>query len=128
MERLRNWSRLLYMELIDEFKGGNRDLEIFFTTKNKAKYKLVFKHVWDLRWSIENGYIDRFFEFRKNLPENIIENSIYIVENSEYIEYFIKQISGTLPVNKLVDYLLYDEIDTVMEILANEDPILVKLI
>ncbi len=127
MERLKNWTRLLHIEMIEEVKGGNQSFEVLFTMKDQSRYKLIFNYVWDLRWSVENGYIDRFCEFRKNLPDNLIENSIYIVENSKYIKYFTSQISGTLPIHKLVNYLLCDETDTVMEILSNEEPALVKI-
>ena len=83
--------------------------------------------MWDLRYSIENGYIDRFCRFRENLLPDLIENSIYIVKNSKYTEYFGVQVSGTIPTDDIVDYLICDNIDTTVEVLALETPKLFKL-
>ncbi len=44
------------------------------------------------------------------------------MENSEYIKYFEQQVSGTLPVDKLKEYIIFDKVDTVISALAFEDP------
>ena len=77
-----------------------------------------------MRCSIENAYIDRFSKFCHNEEQ---ESSVLLIQNSDYIQYFEKQVSGTRPVSGLKDYILSDSVDTVMEILTLKEPILVKL-
>jgi hypothetical protein len=49
------------------------------------------------------------------------------VENSAYIDYFAKQVSGTRFVDKLKDYLLYDSAGTQVEVLTISDPVITEL-
>jgi hypothetical protein len=127
MECLANCDIIIDIDLIDSITGGNEYFEISFSTKEKGKHKMVFDSVWDMRYSIENASIARFSEFRKCLPEDLIDNSIYTVENSKYIEYFEHQVSGTRSVDKLKHYVLYDNVDTTLDVLTVKKPILVKL-
>ncbi|MBD5470023.1 MAG: hypothetical protein HDR19_02585 [Lachnospiraceae bacterium] len=124
MEILVNCNIMIDIEMIDNIQGGNQSYEIFFSSKDKSKYKIVFDSVWDLRCSIENAYIDRFSKFCHNEEQ---ESSVLLIQNSDYIQYFEKQVSGTRPVSGLKDYILFDSVDTVMEILTLKEPILVKL-
>ena len=118
---------IIHIELIELISGGNQKFEILFLTKDKEKYKLIFDFVWDMRYSIENASIERFSRFRECLPEGIIDNSVYIVENSEYIKYFEKQIDGTMPITELKHYIISDSIDTTCDILTTKDPTLVRI-
>jgi len=127
MQSLKNCDLILEIELIESISGGNREFEIIFSTRSREKYKMIFRRVWDLRYSVENASIYRFCEFRKCLPEGIVDNSIYIVENSEYIKYFEQQVSGTYLVDDVIHYILSDNIDTFVDILAIEKPMLVKI-
>ena len=128
MENLKNCDIIIDIELIELVSGGNREFEILLATKDKGKYKIIFNFVWDLRYSIENASIDRFYHYRKCLSEGLIDNSVYMVENSEYIKYFENQVSGTCPVNELKHYVLCDSIDTVLDVLTVKTPTLVKII
>jgi len=125
MQRLKNCDITLDIELITLISGGNQKFEILFLAKDKETYKLIFDFVWDMRYSIENASIDRFCEFRKCLPEGLIDNSIFKVENSEYVQYFEQQTSGTRPIDALEHYIISDGIDTTIDILAVEAPSLV---
>lgn len=128
LEKLTNYKYTLDIEWILNVCGGDQRFEVCFLSKtDRRKYKLIFDHVVDMRYSIENGYIERFYQFRKNLPEDIKENSIYVVENSKYIEFFIEQCSHTRDGILLTDYIVCDEIDTVLEFLSSEEPVLIKL-
>ena len=127
MEILKNCNLIIYIELIELISGGNQKFEILLLTKNKEKYKLVFDFVWDMRYSIENASIERFCRFREHLPEGIIDNGIYIVENSEYIKYFEKQVDGTMPIAELKHYIISDNIDTTFDVLTTKDPTLVRV-
>jgi hypothetical protein len=109
---------------IEIVQGGNRQFEVIFTAKDGDRYKLSFDDVWDLRYGIENAYIVRFIDFIRDAKE---ESSILLVENSKYIKYFEIQADGTLPVDQLKNYILFDKLDTVIEILTEEQPKLEKL-
>ena len=126
MQSLKNCDFIIDIEIIESITGGDRSLEVIFFGKGRTKYKLVFSWVWDMRYSIENASIDRFYEFRKYLPEGLIDSSIYKVENSEYIKYFERQVSGTYSVDELQHYVLYDKIDTILDVLTVRKPMLEK--
>ena len=124
MEKLKNCEILIDIEHIENISGGDQKFEILFSTKKRDKHKLKFNYVWDMRYSIENGYIERGSKFVRDEEQ---ESSILIVEDSEYLKYFKSQISGTLPIDELKNYILFDAIDTVVEILALDPPILEKM-
>lgn len=126
MERLINCNIIIDIECIEKISGSNQYFEVLFWAKDKQKYKLEFNFVWDMRCSIENASIERFCRFREYLPEGIIDNSIYTVEDSEYIKYFEKQVDGTRPTDKLKHYILNDSIDTILDILTTKEPKLIK--
>lgn len=124
MEKLINCEIITDIELIEMISGANEHFEITFLTKDKFKYRIIFASVWDMRYSIENGYIDRGSEM---LHEEKEKSSVLLVENSEYVKYFEKQVSGTRPVDALKDFILFDAVDTVVEILTIEKPTLIKV-
>ena len=127
METLKNCDIFLDIEIIENITGGNEYFEVFFIATDKEKYKLVFDFVWDLRYSIENASIDRFCQIRKCLPPDLVDNSIFTIENSKYIKYFEEQTSGTRHIEGLKHYILYDSVDTTLDVLAAIAPVLVKL-
>ena len=124
METLINCDIMIDIELIEMISGRNQSFEVKFLTKDKTKYKLAFDWVWDLRYSIENGYIDRFSKFIRGVEQ---ESSVLLVENSKYIKYFESQVSGTRPVNDLKNYIIYDTVDTVIEVLTAKEPKLLRI-
>jgi hypothetical protein len=124
MGKLVNCEIILDIELIEKISGGNQRFEISFTTQAKDEYVLIFDFVWDMRYSIENGYIDRFYKFIRDVQE---VSSVLLVENSDYIKYFENQVSGTRPIDDIKNYIIYDSIDTVIEILTIQAPTLIKL-
>ena len=128
---MENWNAYnkfkMRIELITQFVGGNQELVIYFDDKEKKKWKIYFDFVWDFRYAIENAFIDRCYNMRQQEGAWTEDNSIYIVENSEYIKYFENQISGTYPTNKLKHFLIFDEIDTGIEILTNKEPIIIEI-
>jgi hypothetical protein len=123
MERLVNSSIIIDIELIEVISGGNQNFEVLFIAKDKKKYKVIFNFVCDMRYSIENGYIDRFSKFVRKTE---ISSSVLLIENSKYIEYFTKQVSGTRPIDTIKNYIMYDEIDTVVEFLTYREPVIVS--
>lgn len=128
MEKLVNHKYNLYIDHIYNISGSDQKFEIFFTSKtDRCRYKLVFDYVFDMRYSIENGFIERFFQLKKNKSENLTLNSMYIVENSEYVRFFHEQSSYTREKVLLKDYIIFDDIDTVVELISAHEPILVKI-
>jgi len=112
----------IQIKMIERFEGGNRDIKVFFKDDNDSVWMLSFDHVWDFRYAIENAFIDRCFKIRMNYVEE--HKSIYVVEDSDYIKYFENQVSGSVPVNELKHFLIFDKFDTGLEILANVEPTL----
>lgn len=125
MEKLINCEFCIEISIIDKICGGNQCYDVFFTDTNGAKYKLTFDFVWDIRCSIENAYIDRFTKF-KHCEEK--ESNILLVQNSDCLRYFEEQISGTRPTNEIKDYIIFDRIDTVIELLTIRSPILTRIV
>ena len=127
MEKLKNCRIVIDIEEIESISCTNREFEVLLMSKDKKKYKIVFDYVLDMRYSIENASIDRFCNFRKNISENLIDNSFFIVENSEYIKYFKNQVSGTIPADNITHYILFDKVDTVIDVLTEKEPILLSI-
>lgn len=118
MQRLINSELILDIEMIEGIAAEGRDFEIAFANSNRDAYKLIFGSVWDMRCSIENASIMRFIEFRKCLPEGLIHNGIYIVENSEYTKYLEYELGETMPIDEITHYIVQDRVDTIIDILA----------
>lgn len=124
MEKLINCNIIIDIESIEMVSGANQYFEIVFLTSEKTKYKIIFDFVWDLRYSIENGYIDRASKF---LHEEREKSSVLMIENSEYVKYFESQVSGTRPTESIRSYILFDSVDTVVEVLTIKEPVLIKI-
>ncbi len=124
MEILVNCDIIVDIESIDNVSGGNQEYEVYFTSADNVKYKLVFDCVWEFRCAIENAYIDRATQFKH---EEIQKSSVLLVQNSEYIKYFAKQVSGTRPLDSIRDYIIFDSIDTIIEVLTVKEPMIIKM-
>jgi len=122
VERIVNCEFVMDIQWIEDIKGADEHFEVVFSTKDKKRYRLTLERVWDMRYSIENASIDRFYEYRKCLSEDFVNNSVFVVEGSEYIKYFERQVSGTRPVDKLQHYVFRDSTDTVLDILIDGLP------
>jgi len=107
--------------MIENISGANRDFEIIFSTTDKEVYKFIFTHVWDIRCSIENASLNRFYQFRKNMPDETIESCVFVVEDSDYIKHFGSEAFGTLPAEDLTHYIIWDHTDTIIDILVCGD-------
>ena len=124
MESLVNCGIIVDIECIDKILAGNQMCEVFFTSTNKIKYKIIFDFVWDFRCSIENAYIDRYSKFCHKEKK---KSSILVINNSNYIKYFEEQVSGTLPISELKNYILFDAVDTIVELLTLKEPVLMEI-
>ena len=127
MERLTNCEIIMNIDMIENISGANTFFEVILSATDKTKYKVILKRVWDMRYSVENASINRWSDFRTRLPEGLIHNSVYVVEDSEYIKYFEHQISGTYPIDDLKHYIFSDNVDTTLDVLMLENPVIVKI-
>jgi len=121
VEKLTNCEIIIDIGAIEQISGGNQVFEIVFSAKTGEKYKLLFNYVWDMRCATENAFFDRGSKFIRGEKQ---KNSVYLIENSDYIKYFESQVSGTLPIDELKNYILFDAVDTVVEVLTLNPPIL----
>ena len=124
MEKLENCNIVIDIESIDKISGGNQTYEVFFISKENIKYKIIFDFVWDIRCSIESAYIDRSSKFCHNERQ---KSSVLLMKDSDYIKFFEDQVSGTRPVDEIKNYILFDSIDTVIEVLTLKEPVLKKI-
>ena len=124
MEKIENCNIVINIESIDKVSGGNQFYEVFFVSSEKIKYKIIFDFVWDFRCSIENAYIGRAAQFCHNERE---KSSVLLVKDSVYVKYFEEQMSGTRPINEIKNYILFDSIDTIIEVLTLKEPVLMKI-
>ena len=124
MKSLENCGIIVDIECVDKILAGNQMCEVFFTSTNKIKYKIIFDFVWDFRCSIENAYIDRSSKF---CHEEKKKSSILVINNSNYIKYFEEQVSGTRPISELKNYILFDAVDTIVELLTLKEPVLMEI-
>lgn len=120
-EKLLNCKIIIEIELIDKIVGGSQFYEVYFTATNKEKYKISFDCVWDIRSAIENAYIQRNYEFQDNTQK---KSSILLIQDSKTMQEFEKNVSGTRPTTNLKNYIIFDTVDTVIEILTEKEPIL----
>ena len=128
MQKLVNCDFIINIERIENISGAEGCFEITFSTADKKRCKFILNGVWDMRYSHENTNVERFYEFRKCLPDGIIYSGIYVVKNSEYVKYFECQTAGTRPIDELTHYIVSDREDTILDILIDRHiPILVPL-
>ena len=116
MEKTINTEFILNITKIKKITVEDGKSIVLVDSKEYGIVEIIFENVWDCRYTIENGIIDRGTSI---IHEEKIKNSIYEVKESRYIDYFKKQVSGTRSIDKLKDYILYDEIDGFSPIIIN---------
>jgi hypothetical protein len=117
------------IELIERVTGGNRQFEVLFATRKDIHhyptwYTLAFGHVLEFRYVIEEGFINRSYEFSSPSPWS---SSIALVGNSTLTESFLKNVPWYGTSKEVMHYILFDRTDTVIELLTFEKPILTKV-
>lgn len=122
METLSNCKIIIDIECINQIISGNQVCEIYVTLTDQTKCKIKFDYVWDYRCAIENAYINRASRFSHAEKK---KSSMLLIENSNYIYFFEEQVCGTRSTKELKNYILFDKIDTVIEVLTEEEPELI---
>ena len=119
METLVDSNLILEIEYINEISVKDQCLKMWITLSDKTKCILFFDYVWDFRYSIENACFLRMSELCHKEKE---KSSVLMITNSEYIKYFERQVLGTRPISELKNYIVYDKVNTVVELLALKPP------
>jgi hypothetical protein len=124
MERWYAYEKIrVQIKKIYPFSGGDGKCTVFFSEeKTKREYALRFEDIVDFRYAIENAFCKR----SAGRPWSDSLASIYTVEDSDYLKFFLNQ-DGVLPVNGIRHFLLVDGFDTGIEILAYGDPVLTEI-
>jgi len=115
-ERIKN-----KIELIESFTGGNMKCVICFLGEDKNEYTLSFDDVYDFRYAIETAFIGRDANTTSESSQNF--NSIYIVEESEYIKKFKHDTCECISTENMKHFIIFDSIDTGIEILTIKEPL-----
>lgn len=124
METLVNCNIVVNIKSIDKIAGGNQSYEVYFTSIDEIRYKIVFDFVWDFRCSIENAYIERTSKFCHKEKK---KSSVLLIQDSNFVKYFEDQVSGTRPIEAIKNYILFDSVDTVVELLTLKEPIIMMI-
>jgi hypothetical protein len=112
------------IEHIYRFSCAGRECAIFFSDKKERKYALRFRF-FDFRYAIENAFLGRPANWEATDSDRMTH--IYAAEDSGYIKYFEEQCGKTFPVDGIRHLLLFDRIDTGIEILTDSDPVLTEI-
>lgn len=122
MERIINANLIIRISEIKKITIRDEECIVCVATTEYGEVKICFNDVWDCRYTIENGIIDRSTKMRHDEQSR---SSIYEVVDSLYIEYFKNQVSGTRPTNRLKNYIIFDDVGTVFEVLTLSEPFLI---
>lgn len=123
MEKIVNTNLVFHINVVKSIEIHDERCTVLVDTTEYGDAKLIFDDVWDCRFTIENGIIDRG---SKMIHCEETSSSIYEVQDSLYIDYFSNQVSGTRPITDLKDYILFDDVETVFEVLSIKEPYLEK--
>jgi len=118
----------LRIHYIENFSGGNGECTVTFKDTQGKRFELYFHSICDFRYAIENAFIVRDYEIKWAAPFYLTNNervNMWTVENSKYKEYYEYQVRYTDPdIHKIIHFVLFDEVDTGIEILAYNEPVL----
>lgn len=120
-EQLNNCEIEINISEIESITYSDQELKICFLSKENKKFTLLFDYVLSFRCSVEDGCIKRFSEFNK-IAEN--ESSVLKVEESKHVEWFKEQSFGVRSCEKIEEYIVYDNVDTVLEVITTQPPLI----
>ncbi len=122
MEKLVPLNDMPNVEHITSASVLQGEAKIHFENFDKICYELHFPIVYDFRQCVEVAFIARKFEGN---TEDRRKYSVFLVENSEWIKSFISSSDGVYGYNEgeYLHYIIYDAIDTIIEIIATKPPL-----
>lgn len=98
----------------------NDDGLIIRIYKGELVKEIIFPDIYGYKYSNESGMIDRL----SRIPVNLLrKNRIFVVVGSLYKEEYEFQSSGTRPMDEVEHFIILDDVDTIVEILAVSEPI-----
>lgn len=126
MEKLIYLPQYPQIQMITSVLVQQREVKIYFDDFENNKYELHFPIVYDFRQCIEEAFISRKFEVNVNDEINF---AVFSIENSDWINNFISATDGVYgeSPNDFQHYIIFESIDTRIEILATQQPKLLKL-
>jgi hypothetical protein len=114
------------IEHIYRFTGGDQECTIFYLDKKKRKYALYFDCIIDFRYTVEDAFCNRSAQEPWTAPSE--GASVLTVEDSDYLKFFEDQSAGIFPTDGIRHFIIFDDIDTAIELLAEGDPVLTELV
>jgi len=127
VQRLSNCKIETEIVEIEGISGADQYFEIEVLDSDGRRSKLVFDFVWDMSYYHHGDTQERVHSLLQGSEKGLARSSIYVVEESNYIEYFKDQVSGTRPTDKLTHYLVIDALGASVDILTIIEPVLLKL-
>ena len=126
MERLIRLNEFPEVQEITSALVLESEAKIYFDDFENNKYELHFPIVYDFRQCVEVAFIARKFEFYE---DSNIKFALYRVENSEMIKKFISDSDGAYGQNAgdFHHYIIFDSIDTHIEIISTKVPQILKI-
>ena len=125
MEKLIPLNDMPNIEYISSALVLQSEARIRFDDFDKNSYELYFPDVYDFRQCVEAAFISRKFDDK---ADDRRKCSVFLVENSELIKSFITGSDGVYgdKESEYCHYIIYDSIDTIIEIIAVKPPLLSK--
>ena len=117
MEKLIDLLNLPEIKTITSTKVLQREAKIYFTDFENNNYEIYFTSIFDFRQCVEAAFISRNFNTKFS---DEIKFSIYLVENSDWVNNFIKSSDGVYGenINDFKHYILFESIDTRIEVIT----------
>ncbi len=126
MEKLIHISKFPKIKTITSACVLQREATVYFEDWETNKYEIHFPVAFDFRQSIEAAFLGRKFDLCSNRETH---SSLFLVENSDWIEKFIKLSDGIYgdDSSSYMHFLLFDSVDTYIEIITTDNPSLAKI-
>ncbi len=125
MEKLIPLKDMPNIEYISSALVLQREVRVYFDDFDKKSHELHFPDVYDFRQCVEAAFIARKFD---DDADDRRTYSVFLVENSQLIKRFINSSDGVYGdrESEYRHYIIYDSIDTIIEIIAAKSPLLSK--
>lgn len=113
------------IEVITSALVLQQEAKIFADSFDGKKYEIYFPNIYDFRQCVEAAFISRKFESDAD-KQNF---AVRTVENSDWIRSFIRSSCGVYGEKEsdFIHYILFDSIDTIIEIIATKPPVISEM-
>lgn len=118
-----NCNFIIYIKEITNILGSDDHYEICVDTFDNKTNKIIFDHAVMMHYAVERAFLNRWPSF-EHCEQEI--SSILKIENSRTIKQFEKQLKGSRSITGLKEYIIHDEIDSIIEVLTYDEPKLIQ--